>query len=263
MPDRYVDAVRARRAELRAQRDQLTGDHRAELRSALALSRLGAGAATGAALADLGREARALTEVVDRTTRQQIPAQLAAALDDAAAALHTGWASELRPALRRIATERALDTEPGWPRLPAPRPLTATPPPDPIGVARSLLAGAADGAALWRLALFPLAGLPLLGLPALGGPALAPLAAGTGVAAIAVAARSRRSAAERVRLRRHVDDVLAAARVALDADLGRHLIELERTVGAVLDLAVARRRAEVDAELLLLAPDPPVDVPDG
>ena len=44
MPDRYADAVRARRAELRAERELLGGGHRGELRTALALSRVLSGA---------------------------------------------------------------------------------------------------------------------------------------------------------------------------------------------------------------------------
>jgi hypothetical protein len=264
MPDRYADAVRARRAELRVRRELLTGGHRAELRTSMALSRLAVAAETGAALAGLAREARVHAESGDRDARARLPALLAAAVDDIAGALHTGWAAALRPALRRIATERGLAMAPGWPRLPAPRLAAVSPaPPEAGGAVGSLLAGAADGAALWRLALFPLAVLPLLGLPALGGPALAPLAIGAGVAAVVVAARSRRTAGERIRLRRHVDEVIAVAAAALDADLGRRLLELERTAGAALDAAVLHSRAEVDAELALLTADRPAQVHRG
>ncbi|MGI9003367.1 MAG: hypothetical protein ACR2GH_17200 [Pseudonocardia sp.] len=265
MPDRYAEAVRARRVELRVQRDLLTGGHRAELRSCLALSRLTAAAAANAAMADLARETRVHIEGADRSGRAQFPDRLAAAVDDVAVTLHAGWAAELRPALRRIATARNLTMGLGWPRLPAPhRPGGALPPlPEPTTTAWSLLTGAADGAALWRLALFPLAMLPLLGLPALGGPALAPLAVGTGVVAIVLAVWFRRAAAERSRLRRHAEDVLAAVRAALDADLGRRLLELERTAGAALDAEVARRRAVLDAELRMLAPDRSTEVPSG
>ncbi|WP_433557378.1 hypothetical protein ACQPWY_37305 [Pseudonocardia xinjiangensis] len=86
-------------------------------------------------------------------------------------------------------------------------------------------------------------------------PALAPLAVGAGVAAVIATVRARRTSAERLRLHRHTEQVLAAAARAVDADLGRRLVELERAAVAALDAAVLRRRAEVDAELALLAPE--------
>jgi hypothetical protein len=257
MPDRYVDAVRARRAELRAERSLLTGDHRAELRSCLALSRIAASARSGEAFACLAREAADYVEAADRTARRRLPALLAAAVRTLAMEVHDGWASALRPALRRIAAERDLTVDLQWPRLPAPLlPVVPTAVPSPTVPPRSLLAGAAAGAAVWRLALFPLAVLPLLGLPVLAGPALAPLAIAAGVAALVATARARRTAAERARLRRHVEQSLATAALAVDADLGRRLVEVERAVAPVLDAAVLRRRAAVDAELALLAPAP-------
>lgn len=263
-PDRYADAVRARRSELHAQRRLLTGGHRTDLRHRLALARLCATADADAALAELARETRAHLDGADRPVLERLPALLSAAVGDLVAALHAEEASGLRPALRRIATERSLRMDPGWPQLAAPRlrPAPATPP-APIGTARSLLAGAADGAALWRLALFPLVVLPLLGLPAFGGPRLAPLAVGAGLAAVALAARSGRIGADRARLRRYADDVLANTRAELQVDLGRRHLELGRTAGAALDAAVTRRRAELEAELALLAADRPVQVRGG
>lgn len=251
----------ARRTELRALRGLLNGGHRIELRSCLALSRLAATADAGATLAALSREARTYLDSADRPARDRLPALLARAIDEAALDLHTGWVAAVGPPLRRLATERSLAMPPGWPRLPGPgvAPCPAEPP-EPGGGVRTLLAGAADGAALWRLAGLPLAVSPLLGLPVLGGPALAPLAVGIGVVAVGVAVRSRRTAAERVRLRRHVDEVLTAARTALDVELGRSLLELERASGAALDAAAARRRAEIDAELARLAGPAPAGV---
>jgi len=251
MPDRYADAVRARRAELRELRARLAGGHRGELRSCLALSRLAATADAAAALAALRREAAGHVGRGDRWVRDRLPAQLGEAVDAIATAVAAHWARELRPPLRRIATERGLVVEPGWPRLPAARPVRV-PPPAPAP-APSLLTGVVEGAALWRLVLVPLAALPLVGLPALGGPALAPLAVATGVAAVVAAAAARRTAVHRVRLQRTVEQVLGAAAVAIDGDLDRRLVELERTADAVLDAAVLRRRAEVDRELALLA----------
>lgn len=265
MPDRYADAVRARRSELRAERLLLDGAHRGELRSELALSRIAASAAATTALTELAREARLHVEGADREGRARLPASLAAALDAVAVMVHARWVAELAPALRRIATGRSLVTDRDWPRLPGPRlPVVVVPSaPDPVRQARTLLVGAADGVALWRLVLLPLAVLPLLGLPALGGPALAPFAAGVAVAGVVVAVRSRRATLERAGLRRCVDETLTAGRAVVEADLGRRLLELERAVGAELDVAVARRRAVVEAELRVLASDQPAAVSGG
>ena len=255
MADRYADAVRARRAELRAERASLAGGYRAELRSELALGRLVASDAAATALAELGREARAHAEAADRARLAALPERITAALDAVAVAVHSRMAAELGPALRRIATSRALRLDAGWPRLPGPRlPVATVPEPEPLP-ARSLLTGTAEGLAFWRLALLPLAVLPLLGLPAMGGPAFAPLAAGVGATAAVAAFRSRRLALQRAALRRCADDAIAAAAAAIDADVGRRLLELERAAGAELDAAVAARRALVDAELRALAPE--------
>jgi hypothetical protein len=246
-PDRYGDAVRARRRELADERGRLGGTHRTELRSELALSRIAASDALATACIRLGREVRAHIEHPDRAVRRGVPARLGPALDALAAAVHTGWAAEIGPGLRRIAAARSLDVGPltDWPVLPAARSLPVVP---RVPERSSLLTGAVDGLALWRLVLLPLAALPVLGLPALGGPELAPLAVGVGVAAAVVAVRSRRAALERAALLRCVDETLAATRTALDADLGRRLLELERSAGADLDVAVARRRVVVETE---------------
>lgn len=268
MPERYTDAVRARRAELRALRERLTGGHRDELRSALALSRLAASAEITAVLAELGAEAAAHLERADRAARRQFPGRLGNAVDDTARRLHARWARALRPALLRIATTRSLPVRPDWPNLPRPRPLPGPsshsrpdsarrpgpPVPASAGRLRSLATGALHGVALWRLVLLPLALLPAWGMPALGGRALVPLAVGTGVAMVAVAAHVRCVRVERARLRRHTEDVLTAARAALTADLGRRLIELDAAAAGPLDVAVRQRRAEIEAELAALAP---------
>jgi hypothetical protein len=251
MPDRYADAVRARRLELGELREQLVGGHRSELRGCLALSRLAAAAEAARMLAELRREAAEHIRQGDRHARDRLPEHVCDAVAAVATAVADRWAAALGPPLRRIAAERGLAMEPGWPRLPAPRALGEPPPPDPPGP--TLFTGLVEGAALGRLALLPLAALPLLGLPALGGPALAPLAVGAGLAAVVAAARARRTAAERTRLHRRVEQVVGAAATAIDADLDRRLVELERSAGAALDAAVLRRRAAVDRELALLS----------
>ena len=72
-------------------------------------------------------------------------------------------------------------------------------------------------------------------------------------------------AAERLRWRRYADDVLAAARLRWEADLGRRLIEVEVAVAGGLDAAVRQRRAEIEDELARLAPaaGAPAGAPDG
>lgn len=246
MSDRYRDAVQARRAELRVERGLLTGGHRIDLRSALALSRLGTTADAGARLNGLRREAAAHIDGPDRAMRRRLPALLAVAVDDLVAEAHAQWSATVPAALRRIAGERSLDMAPGWPQVPPPRPV-AVPAELPDPPPRSLLAGALDGAALWRLALLPLAVLPLVGPTVLG-----PLAVGIGLAALVAGVRARRATVEQARLRRHVDEVLAAARAAVDVEFGRQVLELERAAGAALDAAVAQRRREVETELALL-----------
>src|SRR5690606_19918014 len=196
MPDRYADAVVARRRELRELRERLGGSHRGELRGCLALSRLTAARDAERALADLRREAAEHVRCGDRAARRRLPDLVAAAVDALAADAAARWAADLAPALRRIATERELAVGPGCPRLPAASP-PGPPPTDEPAPDRPLLTRLVEGVALGRLALFPLAVLPLAGLPALGGPALAPLAVVVGLAALAVATCARRAAAER------------------------------------------------------------------
>jgi hypothetical protein len=255
MPDRYADAVQARRRELRELREALVGVHRGELRSCLALSRLAAAAHASAAFGALRREAAEHVRRGDRAARDRLPEHVTAAVAAIAAATAAHWAVELGPSLRRIATERGLAMEPGWPRLPGARAPGPPPPPDRATPGTPLLAGLVEGAALWRLALLPLAALPLAGLPGPGGPALAPLAVGVGGTAVVVAARARRRAAERERLHRRVEQIVTAGAAAIEADLDRRLVELEPAASAALDAAVLRRRAAVDRELAALAPE--------
>ncbi len=252
MPDRYAEAVRARRAELRAEQGPLAGTHRAELRAELGLARIVAADAAAAAFTDLAREVRAHTAHPDRAVPRALPACLPAALDALAARVRTAILAQLAPALRRIATARRLDLGPGWPaRPPLRRPLLDAAPAAPVRAPR--LAGAAEGLAVWRVALLVLAAMPLVGLPVWGGPALAPVAVGVGAAAVVVAVLARRGGAERALLRRQIDAMLAQARAALRVDIERMLLELERSAAAELDAAVERRRTAVEAELLALA----------
>ena len=252
MPDRYGDAVRARRAELRGEQGPLSGTHRAELRAELALGRVVATDAAAAAFADLARAAGAHAAHPDQAVRRALHARLPAAFDAAAEQVHAATVAALRPALRRIAAARRLDLGPAWPAVQAPRlPLLDRAPPAPARAPR--LAGAAEGLAVWRVALVLLAAMPLVGLPVWGGSALAPAAVGLGAAGVTVAVLTRRGRVERAVLQRHVDALFAQARAALRVDVERTLLALERTAAGELDAAVERRRAAVEAELLALA----------
>ena len=205
--DRYADAVRARRAELRARRGPLLGGHRAELRACLAAGRL------------------------------TVSAELSTA------------------GIRRVAAARNVPVVEQWPpgavaavllRRPVPIPLPSPEPPQPI---RTTLAGT------WRTVPVSAAALPAAGLPAFGGRAVLPLAIGVGLALLAWAVAAQRVAADRARLRRWAAEAVSTVRTAVDTELARRALELERVAGGALDEAVAGRRAVLDAELQALPPD--------
>lgn len=245
--DRYAAAVRARRAELREQRLALTGGHRAELRTVLALSRLDAARRAASELTALGREARRHIARAGRADRRALPDRLVAAVAAITERVLGGWARAALPAVRRIATERGLSVSLRLSRLEEPvatRPVVAGLP--PVEPPDRMLRAVLSGPGWWRVALLPVAGVPALGG---AGPAVT-----LTFAALVVAVTLGISwvAADRERLNRWVVDAVAAARVALDAELGRRSLELERVAGAELDAAVARRRAAVEAELRLL-----------
>jgi hypothetical protein len=251
MPDRYADAVRARRAELRALRELLAGGHRAELRTELATVKVAVAARLGAALTAAAREFRGQVERADRHTRAVLPELLLAEVADALARERHAGLAAAAAAVRRTAAARSVPFDPAWPAggRGSPRRWITDPPPldGPPGAARALLAGVAGS---WRLALVPLAALPVVGI---AGPALLPLAVGTGIAAVVAAGRARAVAHERARLRQWAEEVLAGTRARADAELVAGFLELERTAGADLDAAVAQRRGEVESELAELA----------
>ena len=261
-PDRYADAVRARRAELRSVRALLLGGHRVELRQCVAASRLASSADLAEALAGLGRELRHHLSRADPAGRAGLPSLAEAAVGRLADRVVTGWAVGVLAGLRRLAAPRCPPGTSPWPAgtaadplvaMVSRRPSVALPRPDPpVGAARALLVGVTGGT--WRLALLPAAVLPAVGLPALGGRAVLPPAVGIGLALLVTGARAHRAAADRARLRRWADEVVATVRAALETELARRAIEVERVAGGELDELVTRRLAWVDAELRALAP---------
>ena len=263
-PGRYADAVRARRRELRGARSVLQVGPR-ELRHGLAVARLGASAELAATVAGLERELRDHVERTGRTApgRQALPAHVAAGVGHLAAGLAQRWMALVLPAVRRVFVVRGLPPPVPWTPGDRPDPVVAVlarpptvrlPDPEPPSGLRAALAGAATGGT-WRLALLPAAALSAAGLPALGG-RWRPLAVGVGLVLLLAGVRARRAAAERARLRVWCAAVVVAVRQAGETELTRRLLEVERLTGAALDAAVARRRAEIDAELRALAPEP-------
>jgi hypothetical protein len=252
-PDRYADAVRARRAELRDARALLLGGHRAELHGCLAAARLTASAELAGALAGLDRELRHHAERGGPSDRAALPERADAAVARFVDHAVDRWVAVVLPAVRRVGAARSVTVPVAAVTMVLRRPVAVPlPAPDPpAGAARAVVAGAAGGT--WRLALLPAALLPA-GLPALAGRSLLPLAVGIGLVLLAAAVHARCVAADRARLRRWGAEVVGAVRAAVETELARRLLEVERLGAAELDDAVTRRRAEVDAEIRALAP---------
>lgn len=240
MPDRYADAVRARRHELRAQRALLTPG-RAALRDALAAARAATLARAAADLADVRRE-------LDRAPRA------AAAVAGAARAVES--AAHRRFTDLAVAAERGTAADRGV-ALPVP-PDDPPPPaaPDPPGPRRTRVWEALADAGTWRPALLPLALAPLTGF---AGPSVALPAAGAAVLVLMAAVRSRRAAADRARLLRWSTDLLADTRTRIDTELARRTVAAAAAGAVRLDTALAARRRAVEAELTALEPREAVD----
>jgi hypothetical protein len=253
--DRYADAVRARRAELRARRGPLLGGHRAELRACLAAGRLTVSTELSTACVELHRELRDHADRADRAGRAALLMDASDAVDRLAAHAGERFTAAVVPGIRRVAAARNVPEVEQWPpgavaavllRRPVPIPLPSPEPPQPI---RTTLAGT------WRTVPVSAAALPAAGLPAFGGRAVLPLAIGVGLALLAWAVAAQRVAADRARLRRWAAEVVNTVRTAVDTELARRALELERVAGAALEEAVVGRRAVLEAELQTLAPD--------
>lgn len=240
---RYSEAVRARRAELRAAITELAREP-GELRDELALARLTALAELTTDLTRLGREARTYVDAAGRAGRARFPEVLATAAADLSRAMAARQDALMWAAAGRVAGRRGLRIEahraagPPPPRLPVPdRPVP-------------MWTGIAGG---WRTALLPAAVLPLLGLPVAGTPGVL-AAAGLGLlGGIAVGGHCA-AAADRARLHGWSREVLLVLRAEATATLGRRLVEVEQAASAGLAAAARRRRDALDGELAVLAP---------
>ncbi|WP_300018327.1 hypothetical protein [Pseudonocardia sp.] len=234
MRDRYAEAVAARRAELRGRERLLGPGLRAELRDALVLARAGAAAATAADLTDLRHQ-------IDVRHDPALVVDAARAVEVRA---YARWAAAAGEAVLRVALHRELPVQ--WPVAVEPPGRALPQPPPPVRV----LDVVADAGA-WRLAVLPVAVAPLTG-PA--GPAVLLPALGAGVLVLATVLGARRAALRRARMRSWSAELLVALQARIDAELGRRTAALAADVGPVLEAAAARRRADVRAELALLAP---------
>ena len=252
--------MRARRAELRADRAVLLAGHRVELRQCVTASRLAASADLAEALAGLGRELR--HHAAGRTGPVgQCCRRWRAAVGRLVDRVVAGWvvgllqvyaALPLRAAAGRAVVARGHRRRPGGRAGAAPSVRRAARP-RPSGRRGAGAARGRDGGT-WRLALLPAAVLPAVGLPAVGGRAVLPPAVGIGLALLSPGLgrtgprpTGRGCAGGRTRS-------VATVRAALDTELARRAIEVERVAGAELDELVARRLARVDVELRALAP---------
>jgi hypothetical protein len=255
-PDRYAEALSARRSELHAQR-RAAESPRVALRAELAL-------VTVASRADLPAALRVLRDSAGpwlRTAPARLPAMLAPALAalrvsvvDAAAA--RGEAAVLRVAgavsgpepvpadlLGPSVAQRVHPVDHrSAPDLPAV--------PRRVGWVEALVRSGGGGAV--RVALVLAAGAPALGLTVAGGRILLPLTIGLAVAAVALLAAHRRRAVERERWARWVDGVLDVAGAGVRAELDTALITLEQRAGPPLDRLAADRRATIVHELRTL-----------
>jgi hypothetical protein len=236
MPDRYADAVAARRSELRDQERLLGPGLRTELRDALVLARAAAMAGSASDLADLRRQIDVRHD----------PALVVAAARAVEGQAYGRWAAAAAEAVFRVALHRELPVP-----LPAPAagPVAADPPPPPRPV--RMVDVLADAGA-WRLAVLPLAVAPLTGS---AGPAVLLPAVAAGVLVLAVVLHTRRAALGRARLRAWSAELVTATQTRIDVELGRRTAVLAAQAGPQLDGASARRRAAVRAELALLAPE--------
>ncbi|MBW0137582.1 hypothetical protein I4I81_25455 [Pseudonocardia abyssalis] len=205
---------------------------RTDLRDALAAARTGTLAEAAAHLADV---------------RRALDGHPAAAVSAAARAIETAayarWADRAVGAERGTAADRGVFL-PVPPDDPPPAPV-----PDPPIPPRARIVEVLADAGAWRLAVLPLAALsgfagPAVLLPALGGAVLV----------LVAAVRARRAGVDRARLHRWGTDLLAVTHARVDAELTRRTAARATTATARLDAALAHRRAEIDAELTLLAP---------
>ncbi len=245
-----VQALQVRRAELVEARRSGARGATLRLRAEVQRARVELTHEVAAAVRDTQTRFRAAVDAADRPTLAALPAQLDPALG--AVALTVG--ASVRARLQRVA-EVVLaqvltpeETAGLATALPAPaRPPPATRPVEKrAGAAEDRLivvAGASGGVGLGKLALAPLALVPGLNL------LLVPLTLGLGAGAAWWMTRARSHVADRVHVKQWSADVLAEARSGLDQLVAEQLIDTEHALGSALDDALARRVAQVDAEL--------------
>ncbi|GAA4884445.1 hypothetical protein [Actinomycetospora straminea] len=238
-----------RRDELLAARAALRRDHHTRWRADLAAARVAATDDLAARVRALGAAVRSRIDEADRAGLAAIPRELAGEVEALAGAVVDGLGARLRalvaatladlvPAAELPALRVADRGEPAL--VPAPR---ARPAEDRLLV----VAGAAGGLGLSRLALLPLLAVPIA--PAALGAALVPVSVGLGLGAAGWVARARRLAADRAHLRQWSVEALAEVRGDLERVLADALIATEREVTLALDAALSDRARDLDDAL--------------
>jgi len=242
-----ADGLRARRAALEAARSSWRREHHVRWRSELAAVRLAVSDDVARRLRALGVRHRDRLDTAGRADLDDLAATVAAEVAAEAEAVVAALGERLRGLV--VGTLAALlpPDEVAALRIPPPEARPDLPVPSPRRPDRLLVvAGAAGGLGLSRLALLPLLAVPVA--PVVGA-ALVPVSVGIGLGAAGWLARCRRRAADRAHARAWLAEALVQARADLERVLGEALIAADREITLALDRALDRRAHEVDAEL--------------
>ncbi|UZJ24836.1 50S ribosome-binding GTPase [Rhodococcus antarcticus] len=244
-------------AELRTRRTELVQQRRSgaraatlRLRAEVQRARVESTHEVAAGVRETQGQFRAAVDAADRERLELLPAQLDPALGALALRVSASLAQRLQRVSALVLAEvftaeevAGLDSTPPVPHVPVP---AARPVEKRVSASEDRLmvvAGASGGVGLGKLALAPLALVPGLNL------VLVPLTLGLGAGAAWWMARARGHVADRAHVRQWAAEVLADARSSLDQLVAEQLIDTEHQLGAALDDALARRVAQLDAEL--------------
>ena len=242
--------LRARRAELVEQRRSGARAASLRLRAEVQRARVESSHEVAAGVRETQVQFRAAVDAADRDRLELLPAQLDPALGALALRVSASLAERLRRVSSLVLAEvftaeevAGLASAPAAPQAPV---LVTRPVEKRVSASEDRLvvvAGASGGVGLGKLALAPLALVPGLNL------VLVPLTLGLGAGAAWWMARARGHGADRAHVKQWSAEVLADARSSLDQLVAEQLIDTEHQLGAALDDALARRVAQLDAEL--------------
>ena len=248
--DGEATELRSRRAGLVEQRRSGARTATLRLRAELQRARVESTHEVAAGVRETQVQFRAVVDAADRAQLAGLPAQLDPALGALALRVSASLAERLARVSRLVLAEVFTAEEVAGlvATLPAPQvpALAARPVEKRFSASEDRLmvvAGASGGVGLGKLALAPLALVPGLNL------VLVPLTLGLGAGAAWWMARARGHLADRAHVKQWAVEVLADARSSLDQLVAELLIDTEHQLGAALDDALARRVAQLDAEL--------------